>query len=522
MSKAHSVKMGAVLEASIKNLEEPIENALIDNRAKYPRTFLDLPGKFDPGNCVISDHRLFMLCALEVGGMPALVKYLYAYARDRVDNNDPMFKYFTDDEESESPGLPLIISTIHPEVLVSLIKGDIPHRCATDASFAIIVHQTTELLYTPGIYINLFCRKQSDPDAESQGSSPPKVTKYPHSGKGFTINEMKSTLESIKLYLARDSEESHSHAIWIDSHPAPQTSAQYLNYKEDPKARRYRKNDGQEKVIKQWMETHQGFIDKAEQHIKVDPSNAALVDIPLTWCIPGVGYGSPCAYRALEDLQNTSASALLGLVNATRMKLFPGRFEIQQYQILYICEAEHIDLSEAVISVIAESYADLGVGVNGVRARGTHGWKRGHGPHGLMENAVLLFRPVGRRQVSFQRSQERDRKALDFLNHWFKTEIEGNLPKWKDLEEENQRLNQEFRDALKQLRRKAKAMDLVELEILIERWSSKNGIPLSLTRIEEIVDEDGEGYSAPKWYEDVGELLGARDLFGEDEEESDE
>jgi hypothetical protein len=493
MPEVLSVEMGAVLEASIKDLEEQVEKVLADNRPKHPKSFYDLPLKFDPGNCVISDHRLFMLCALEVGGMPALVKYLYAYARDRIENNDPMFKYFIDEEESKSPGLPLIISTIHPEVLVSLIKGDIPHRCATDANFARIVHQTTELLCTAGIYINFFCRKESDPDAESQGSSPPKVTKYPHAGKGFTINEMKSMLENIKLYVAGDSEESHRHATWIDSHPAPQTADQNPNYKEDPKARRYCENDEQKKVIKQWMETHQGFIDKAEQHIKFDPSKAALLDIPLNWCIPGVGYGRSCADRALQDLQNTSTSALFGLVNATRMKLFPGQFEIQQYQILYICKAEYIRLSEAVISVIAESYTDLGVGVNGVRAGGIHGRERGLGPQGLIDNTVLLFCPQGgRRQVSFQRSRELDRKALDFLNEWFKTEKSGTLPKWEDLKEENQRLNQEFKDALKQLRRKAKAMDLVELEILIERWKKENGIvDMTLTRNEDFADEDG-------------------------------
>jgi hypothetical protein len=367
-----------------------------------------------------------------------------------------------------------------------------PHRCAIDEDFARIVQQTTELFCTAGIYINLFCRKESDSGANSSFQSSRRY-QIPLAGKGFTINEMKSMLESIKLYLARDSEESHRHATWIDSHPAPQTADQYPNYKEDPKARRYCENDEQEKVIKQWMETHQGFVDKAYQHIEVDPSKAALLDIPLTWCIPGVDSGRSCAPRALQDLQNTSTNALLDLVNATRMKLFPGRFEIQQYQILYTCEAEHISVSEAVISVIAESYTDLGVGVNGVRAGGTHGWERCHGPQGLIDNKVLLFCPQGgRRQVSFQRSQERDRKALDFLNQWFKTEKEGNLPKWKDLKEESQRLNQEFKDAVKQLRRKAKAMDLVELEILIERWKKENGIvDMKLTRNEDFADEDG-------------------------------
>jgi hypothetical protein len=114
MPEVLSVEIGAVLEASIRNLEKQYERVLADNRPKHPKSFYNLPRKFEPGNCVISDHRLFMLCALEVGGMPALVKYLYAYARHRIEKNDPMFKFFIDDEESKSPGLPLIISTIHP------------------------------------------------------------------------------------------------------------------------------------------------------------------------------------------------------------------------------------------------------------------------------------------------------------------------------------------------------------------------------------------------------------------------
>ena len=488
-----STEMGAVLEASIKDLEKQMEKTLEENQPEHARSFYELPQRFNPENCIISKHRLCMLCALEVGGMPALAKYLYAYARKRIEKDDNMFKYFITDEESQSPGLPLILSTIHPAVLEGLIRGDIPHRCATNRDYARIVQQTTELLSTAGIYLNLFCRKEADPDAATQASSPAvKDVKHTHAGKGFSINQMKSMLKSIKLYLARNSPESLDHARLIDRNPASQAGDQYPDYAKDPKARRYRENYTQEKKIKVWMETHQRFIDKAEQYVEKNPSKAAVLNEPLTWCIPGVGYGRSCAPRSLEHLPNTGTSALLGIVNATQMVLFPGQFKIQQYQIVYITKAKWIDLSEAVISVIAESYHDLGVGVNGVRAGGTSGWDKGYGPQGMIDNTVLLFRPVGRRQVSFRRCKERDRKVLDLLNGWFETEKTGTLPTMKALQEERKHLEEGLKTAVERLRRKARAMDLVELGLLIERWTSENRLPLGLSRIGELVDEDAE------------------------------
>ena len=48
MPEVLSVEMGAVLEASIKDLEEQVEKVLADNRPKHPKSFYDLPLKFDP------------------------------------------------------------------------------------------------------------------------------------------------------------------------------------------------------------------------------------------------------------------------------------------------------------------------------------------------------------------------------------------------------------------------------------------------------------------------------------------
>ena len=105
------------------------------------------------------------------------------------------------------------------------------------------------------------------------------------------------------------------------------------------------------------MKVLEELVQKAER----DTPNR--LDENLLFCPRSVGYGRNCQVRCGEHVGNKSTSALFGLFNAVRTQEAPG-FTIRQHQVLHICDPDHANLAEALVSVLASSYSDEVIGLN--------------------------------------------------------------------------------------------------------------------------------------------------------------
>ena len=155
---------------------------------------------FSPTQCVVSEHQGAMHSAFATGGVPMLAHYLYKYGQDRFNAGKPdnMWRYFPKDEDSLKPVLPFLLKSIHPQIIPHLIHGDLPYQYNAKQSIRTIIDRDFTLTTTPGIYINFFCREDTDTSAPSQAGSPPPD---PHARKGFTINQLKAIARGMKRYL---------------------------------------------------------------------------------------------------------------------------------------------------------------------------------------------------------------------------------------------------------------------------------------------------------------------------------
>ena len=283
-----------------------------------------------------------------------LTQCLYEYGRERYNagNQGNMWRYFPEDEDSTKPVLPFLIKSIHPFIIRHLILGDLPYRSHKSQNTKMIVDREFRLTTVPGIYINFFCRQETDITAPSQAGSPPPD---PDARKGFSVNEFKKIVQGMRLYLHQD-RRGNEYAEEVDHSPAAIPID--TDYQNRSGGRRYAGSPSRIEKISDWCDVVDAFIAKAERDAPT------LLTEHLLFCPASVGYGRNCQVRCNEHIGNKSTSALFGLFNAIRIKDIPG-YEIQQYQVLHICDPAHANLAEATVSVLTSSYSSEVIGLNG-------------------------------------------------------------------------------------------------------------------------------------------------------------
>ena len=313
--------------------------------------------EYHPNNGLFTLHRQKMWHAFQYAGANGLAQYIYRYGKDCA-FNDSAFQHFIEDERAEQRVLPFLISTMHPDVVESLIVGDLSYRYENEAPFRSTVDRTTKMKTTPGIYLSQFYN--IDGSVSNAATQTSKSSSSANSiGRGFSAFHLDILVGRVQKYL-----KDMGYARMIDQKIRSTHSGDVMDYQTDTSARRYCQNQHQREVIGEWMATvDEKILNKAYKH-----QGTRLWNKQTIWGIVSIGYGGNCKLQSQSHLENKGTSALFGLINAIVQEdqLFRA-YRLRQVKLMYVCHPDHENLCEALCSVLASSFHDEG-GLNGNKA----------------------------------------------------------------------------------------------------------------------------------------------------------
>jgi hypothetical protein len=207
---------------------------------------------YHPDNCLFSNYRRRMWYAYQTDGPNGLAHYLYGYARKRVSKGEKQYRYFTEDRDRV---LPFLISTMHSELVRSLIKGDLAYRYHTNTSFRASIDRTTRLESTPGIYLNVFKNNGTATASATQKEKSPTPTN--NLGRGFSACHFDLIASCVSRYLDESRYAQQIETVIVTSDQVDHTN--------NPDFRLYRKTANGEKVIRAWRDKVVKRLEKARE-----------------------------------------------------------------------------------------------------------------------------------------------------------------------------------------------------------------------------------------------------------------
>jgi hypothetical protein len=266
------------LDSTVSKLEKyRYEPPKIPNKAAE-----ELP--YDPDDPILTNIQMNYSAMWRARGVEGLRSLLADCAKEENQKSkSASWEHVIKDDKRPYPEMLHLLHAIHPSIIDSILKGDLPSRKFQDPSFATLVLKRARVKPTPGLYLNIICRSGYDPHVQTQASSPGVKQAYEHTGKGLTYNELATLHNKIILYFDaknRTPAESVAYAKLVDSRF--QTSDEYDH---EGGERRYYLDPA---IYTAFLKSFRVIFRRMNK--STDAEKSAMSKVPMIRCFQEVGW----------------------------------------------------------------------------------------------------------------------------------------------------------------------------------------------------------------------------------------
>ncbi|KKY27448.1 hypothetical protein UCRPC4_g01043 [Phaeomoniella chlamydospora] len=246
------------------------------------------------------------------------------------------------------------IRCLHPDVIRPLIRGDLPKRLQ-DPEFRQRVSASLNLHATPGVYLCQFHQTGHLQPGDSQETAD---TLEQRRGAGLTLRQWLMVVDDCRLYSDVNNPASRNLAEQIDSAYRTTRATNYASNQ-----RRWQSGTRQQNFA--GLEEFLNMMDRRWLNwarAQLGTPNEWILDVPMVRAPAVVGQSKNVTERASHHLALSGSSYVHSLISCIVKFRFAYRFDRSVWQLARVERPDHMNLCEAIFSILASAYTwELGL-----------------------------------------------------------------------------------------------------------------------------------------------------------------
>lgn len=293
-----------------------------------------------PENPRDTDWSIIYLHAFETGGYAALTRAVQTRAAEHVEDKTILSSgnYKIMDNDDNLRDFMMILASMLPHFIKSLIKGDVFERYSHDE----VLHRAVSLAHTldklPGNYLqglvqadSLYTTAATSASTSTQAAS---RIENVHKGRGLTLKQLFTVWKTAERYLPSSPQKDLKIVKEIDNiFPPPPPKPDYAGgiHKYVQKSRVGK--PGNEAKFLAWMKVmEKTYINRIREILKNDDKDPIL-DIPMRVSLLEVGWGRDVKERAGAHDNHISSNALFTFFQAVVKYEFGDQADQAQFEV---------------------------------------------------------------------------------------------------------------------------------------------------------------------------------------------